>query len=217
MNTRRGAAMKSKMGQVELTWGSDVVELKESNDVLGDVEALRARLREDGYLLVRNFHDRERVLKARGEFLAALQTMGRLDPQAPVEEGVIHPDNKSGMWGGGAEELVERFPAFIDVVSGERTMRFFDELFGEKALTYDYKWPRAIANGANTGAHYDIVYMGRGTKDVYTMWTPFGDIPPEQGTLALLLGSQHFEAVKRSYGRMDVDRDNVALRRIRSS
>ncbi|HZG55049.1 phytanoyl-CoA dioxygenase family protein [Paenibacillus sp.] len=202
--------MKLQMGKAELDYGTEVVELRDSNDVLGDVEALRARLREDGYLLLRDFHDRAQVLKARGEFLAKLHSMGRLHPDYPVEEAVVHPDNKSGMWGGGAEELRADFPTFLEVVESERTMRFFDELFGEKAMTYDYKWPRAIANGGNTGAHYDIVYMGRGTKELYTMWTPFGDIPPELGTLALLLGSQHYEKIKASYGQMDVDRDNVA-------
>jgi ectoine hydroxylase-related dioxygenase (phytanoyl-CoA dioxygenase family) len=62
---------------------------------------------------------------------------------------------------------------------------------------------------AKYGAHYDVVIWG-GTKNVYTMWTPFDDIPLEMGTLALCLGSQHFEKMKTTYGQMDVDRDNVA-------
>ena len=203
--------MKVRMGQGELEWGSDrLVELRSSNDILGDAEALRTRLKEEGYLLIRDFHDREQVLKARSEFLEKLRKMGRLDPNRPTEEGPIHPDNnKSAMWGGGAEALAPDFPTFLDVVTSERTMRFFDELLGGPAMTYDYKWPRAIATGGNTGAHYDIFYMGRGTPNVYTMWTPFGDIPLELGTLTMLLGSQNYEKIKQSYGRMDVDRDHV--------
>ena len=98
----------------------------------------------------------------------------------------------------------------MDVVNSPGVLDFFGRLLGGAAMTYDYKWPRAVARGGNTGAHYDVVYMGRGTKDLYTMWTPFGDIPLEMGTLAMCLGSQHFTKIKQTYGEMDVDRDNVA-------
>ncbi len=77
-------------------------------------------------------------------------------------------------------------------------------------MTYDVKWPRVVAKGENTGAHYDIVYMGRGTHNLYTMWTPLGDISYEQGTLAICLGSQNFNKIRETYGQMDVDKDHVA-------
>jgi len=202
--------MKVTIGQRELDMGGKyLTELRSSNDILGDTEALRARLKEDGYLLIRGFHDREKVLSARMEFLQSLKELGRLDSDAPLEDAVIQ-ENKGMMWGGGTEELQAKFPKFLEVVNSPDVMAFFDRLLGGKAMTYDYKWPRAVPAGGNTGAHYDIVYMGRGTKEVYTMWTPFGDTPPELGTLAMLLGSQHFDRIKQTYGEMDVDRDNVA-------
>ena len=34
----------------------------------------------------------------------------------------------------------------------------------------------------DAGVHVDNVYMGRGTPDLYTIWTPFGDIGPDLGT-----------------------------------
>jgi len=199
-----------EMGKGKLEWGSKhLTELRSSNDILADTEALRARLEEDGYLLIRGFHDREQVLQARREFTAKLRATGRLAPNTPDEDAVIGEGNKSMMWGNGAEELAKDFPTFLEVVNSEKTMAFFNRLLGGQAMTYDYKWPRAVGRGGNTGAHYDIVYMGRGTKNLYTMWTPFGDIPLEQGTLVMLLGSQHYDRIKRSYGSMDVDRDNV--------
>lgn len=199
------------MGKRELEMGGKYLsELRSSNDIIENTEALRTRLQEDGYLLIRGFHDRNKVLAARSEFLHKLQEMGRLDPNVPLKEGVIHPDNKSAMWGKGAAELEAEFPVFLDVVSGAATMGFFDRLLAGPALTYDYKWPRAVGHGGNTGAHYDVVYMGRGTKSVYTMWTPLDDISLEMGTLTMCLGSQHFEKMKITYGEMDVDRDNVA-------
>ena len=71
------------------------------------------------------------------------------------------------------------------------------------------KWLRVVGPGSNTGAHYFVVYMGRGTHNVYTCWTPLGDVPFAYGPLALLVGSHQFERVKETYGKMDVDRDHV--------
>ena len=48
------------------------------------------------------------------------------------------------------------------------------------------KWLRAVPKGAYTGAHVDRVYMGRGTENLYTTWIPFGDNPPEMGSLCML-------------------------------
>lgn len=203
--------MKVQIGSRELEMGGKyLTELRDSNDILEDTEALRKRLQEEGYLLIRGFHNRDEVLAARMEFLKSLQAAGKVDPDSPLEEGVIGPENKGGMWGKSADDLQEEFPHFLNVVNSPKVFAFFERLLGGPAMTYDYKWPRAIAKGGNTGAHYDIVYMGRGTKDVYTMWTPFSDIPLELGTLAMLLGSQSYEKIKRTYGQMDVDRDNVA-------
>ena len=47
--------------------------------------------------------------------------------------------------------------------------------------------------------------MGRGTKQLYTSWTPLEDIPLEKGGLMVLEGSHRQEEVKRTYGEMDVD------------
>ncbi|MEC0227602.1 phytanoyl-CoA dioxygenase family protein [Paenibacillus alba] len=203
--------MNVQIGQRSLEMGGPyLTELRSSNDIMNDTEALRERLAEDGYLLIRGLHDRNQVLSARMEFLQSMQEMGRLDPAAPLEEGVIGGDNKGAMWGKSADALKDSFPQFLNVVNSSSVMEFFERLLGGPALTYDYKWPRAVGHGGNTGAHYDIVYMGRGTKNVYTMWTPFGDTSLELGTLALCLGSQHFDKIKQTYGEMDVDRDNVA-------
>ena len=51
-----------------------------------------------------------------------------------------------------------------------------------------------------TGAHVDNVYMGRGTQNLLTIWTPFGENPIEMGTLAVVESShklpkmKHFQA-----------------------
>ncbi|MEF3305479.1 phytanoyl-CoA dioxygenase family protein [Paenibacillus sp. GYB003] len=185
--------------------GPHLTELRSSNDIFGDPEALRERMREDGYILIRGFHDREKVLKARADILDKLNAMGKLDPSATYDNPVIAAGGKGAMFGGPNRDL----PSFLDVVNAPETMGFFSSFLGGPALTFDYKWLRAVATGGFTGAHYDIVYMGRGTKNVYTLWTPFGDTPVELGTLAVLLGSHRLDKLKATYGEMDVDRDRM--------
>lgn len=55
-------------------------ELRDSSPLLDDPAALRARMAEDGYLLLRNFHDRELVLDARREVARRLENLGYSRP-----------------------------------------------------------------------------------------------------------------------------------------
>lgn len=198
--------MMVKVGSRELEMdGPHLTELRSSNAILYDVQARRERLKEDGYLLIRGFHDREKVLNARTSILQKMDQMGKLDRDTLLEEGIMADGSKSIFMGGTNEDL----PALLNVLNGDHVMRFFDELLGEQSLTYHYKWLRAVGKGDFTGAHYDIVYMGRGTQNVYTVWSPLGDVTYEMGGLAICLGSHRFEELKRSYGRTDSDRDGI--------
>ncbi|MEZ4620676.1 MAG: phytanoyl-CoA dioxygenase family protein [Caldilineaceae bacterium] len=98
------------------------------------------------------------------------------------------------------------------VLESDELFAFFATYFGEPALTFTYKWLRAVGNEQYTGAHYDYVYMGQGSPNLHTVWIPFGDVNIDQGTLAMCVGSNRllaFERLKQTYGRMDVDRDQT--------
>jgi hypothetical protein len=200
-----------RFGERDLEMGGKYLgEMREANPLLGDPAALRARLAEDGYLLVRGLHDREQVLEARREIFAEFAKQEAFDPNAPRDDGVINPAGKKSGFVGGAD--VTKGPAFRRLVEGERVMSFFARLFGEPSLTFDYKWMRFVGHGEFTGAHYDNVYMSRGSTRLHTVWTPLGDTPIEQGPLAVLVGSHNLESyarVRGTYGQMDVDRDRV--------
>ncbi|NOU90648.1 phytanoyl-CoA dioxygenase [Paenibacillus sp. LMG 31460] len=198
--------MLVKVGSRELEMGGPhLTELRSSNEIVHDVVALRERMEEDGYLLIRGFHDRAKVFHARTSILEKMGQMGKLDRDTLLEEGRMADGSKSIFMGGTNEDL----PALLNVLNGDHIMRFFDELLGEPSLTYHYKWLRAVGKGDFTGAHYDIVYMGRGTEKVYTVWSPLGDVSYEMGGLAICLGSHRFEDLKQSYGTKDSDRDGI--------
>ncbi|WP_127583894.1 phytanoyl-CoA dioxygenase family protein [Paenibacillus koleovorans] len=198
--------MNVKICDVEFEMGGPyLTELRDSGDIRHDMDALRARMQEDGYVLIRGFHDRDKVLKAREQILQKLERMGKLQPNTDLTEALIGEGQRGVMFGGTNTDL----PAYLDVVNSPDVMKFFEQFLDGEPRTLDYKWLRAVSTGGFTGAHYDIVYMGRGTPNLYTLWTPFGDTPIEMGTLAILLGSQHFEKIRQTYGQMDVDRDSI--------
>lgn len=195
------------VGDHELEMGSDdLVELRESNDVLDDPEALHERLREDGYLFVRGFHDPERVRAARADVLDHLAAEGLLDPDEPVEDGVVHPEYFGDEFDMSAASWTH-YPNLAELVEGEEIMAFFERFLGEKPLALDRKLGRAKATGRFTGFHVDRIFMGRGTDRLYTVWRPIGDCPIEMGPLLVCPGSHRDDRLRETYARLDVDRD----------
>jgi len=195
------------VGDQEFEFGGEhVVELRESTDLLGDVEAMHGRLAADGYLFIRGFHDPELVRDARLDVLEHMAEEGHLDPEKPVEDGVIHPE-----WFGGEFDMSSaswtHYPHLEELTEGEAIMEFFEEFLGEKPLAYDRKLGRAKATGDFTGFHVDNVFMGRGTDDLYTVWRPIGDCPLEKGPLLICPGSHKHETLRETYAQMDVDQD----------
>jgi hypothetical protein len=140
---------------------------------------LRERLEEDGYLFVRGLLDREEVEGGRRELLA--QTDLRQD--YPMHNGLLR-----------------------SVIQGPRIMDFFSRLFGAPARSYDFIWLRHQGPSYGIAPHCDTVFMGRGTPDVLTCWTPFGDIALRGGGL-MLLEHSHRTSQQRlaDYLRQDVD------------
>ena len=185
-------------------------DLRESNDILDDPEALRARVAADGYLLIRGLHDKETVLTARQQILEKLDAKGMIAPNTTLIDGIFNPDypepTSTGSMG---NKAFTQTPAFKAVVEGEPIMNFFNRFLGGDVRTFDFKWLRTAGPGSGSPIHYDIVFMGRGTQDLYSCWTPFGDVSLEMGPIVLCLGSNEFQKVRETYGQSDVDRDLI--------
>lgn len=180
-------------------------ELWYSNDLLGDAPALRQRMIEDGYLFFRNLLDQGQVIEARQQVLESLVTEELLDKTFPLIEAVAAPKVKISLMPEG-----QRFPAIRRLLHSDRIMALFTELLGGQARVLDYIWLRAKSPGLATAPHCDIVYMSRGTKNLYTSWVPLGDVPAEHGSLIILEKSHLLENLKNTYGQMDIDKDGNA-------
>jgi hypothetical protein len=205
--------MKSvyNIGNTSLEVGTKclTLDLPDSSSLLGDADALRRRLAQDGFLYIREFHDPEAVLAARREMLAKLQERGLVDSSRPIEEGVVDRQHVKVATSSVRGNDYLKTPGVREVLFGERTTRFFDSLFGEPSLHLQFEWLRAAPPGASSPIHCDRVYMGRGSDRLLTLWTPFGRITPEMGPLALCLGSHEWSEIVNTYGQDDVDRDHT--------
>ena len=196
------------MNQKEMELGGKYLGwLREANNLLGDREALRARMEEDGYLLIRGMHNPETVEATRRFLLEKLDENEQLNRAYPLSDDVP-AKGKRGLFMGGNKAVTHQ-PDFLNLVESHEIMRFCEAFFDAPVITYDYKWLRVVQPGGFTGAHYDIVYMGRGTQQVVTCWTPIGDVPLDMGPLVILVGSHRFDVLKQTYGKMDVDRDHI--------
>ncbi len=177
-------------------------EMRESNDCLDDMPKLRQRMAEDGYLLLRGVLDREWVLGARRAVLEALAGTGLLDLNYPfMEARAAKNANVSFM------PQVGKLPAVRKLVHSGRMIEFYTQFLGGEVRAFDFVWMRVMSPGKASKPHYDIVYMGRGTTNLYTSWTPLGDVPLSHASLLILENSHRLEEVKATYGKMDVDKD----------
>jgi ectoine hydroxylase-related dioxygenase (phytanoyl-CoA dioxygenase family) len=203
--------MKVKIGERDMEFGSELGELRDCNDLLDAPEAIQARMAEDGYLLVRGLHDRDAVLEARRAIFEYMQENGeQIKPGTELMDGMINPESNPARLLGNKE--ITHQPPVRAVLESPAIFDFCEKHFGEPVLSFDYKWLRQIGTSEFTGAHFDNVYMGRGSQRLVTCWTPFGDIPMEQGTLCICAGSHNldgFAKLRETYGQMDVDRDHV--------
>ena len=188
----------------ELVFGETIFCPRAANDIQEDTEALQARIEEDGYLLIRGFYDIETVLAARIDILEQLSEQGRLAVDTPLEQGVIGQESASAVL---RNDVVVKMSNYLRVVNSERILTFFELFLGGPVLTLDHKWPRAVSRGVSTGAHYDIVFMGAGTNELYTVWTPLDDISLEMGPLAFCPGSNRLDILRSTYGTADAHND----------
>jgi hypothetical protein len=176
-------------------------ELQRSDASLLSADALRERMAGEGYLYLTGLLDREEVLSARRFITEKLSIGGHLDPNHPDFEAVAAPDSKLKF----KPDFAEGNHALMKVLYSGAMPEFFTRFLGDKILHFDFTWLRTIAPGRGTASHCDIVYMGRGTKAVYTAWVPLGDISYDIGGL-MILEKSHLQAERlRRYLESDVD------------
>ncbi len=175
--------------------------LRDSSDAADDVEELRQRFAQDGYLYMKGYLDRDEVIEARRSLTDGLAAASVLDEAFPTMDAVCKP-------GAGyvfKPELTKNNPAVQNLLYGPRLIEFYRRFYNRDVRHYDFTWLRAIGPGKGTNPHCDLPYMGRGTHGHMTCWVPYGDISFELGGLMVLERSHKRMDLLESYVYRDVD------------
>ena len=159
--------------------------------------ALRERLAEDGYLLLKKIIPQRLVEAARQRAVRAVRESLDSHGLHPV---VAHVMLVSHSW--------HDDPAIAGMTESPELFDVFETLFGEPAVTYDNKWMRGMAPGGHSAFHMDHIYMGLGSRQLITTWIPLHDVSWDTGGLAVLEGSSSLEGFRRmrdTYGEWDTN------------
>jgi ectoine hydroxylase-related dioxygenase (phytanoyl-CoA dioxygenase family) len=137
------------------------------------IKQLQETYRQQGYLWLKGFFDRDVVLNFRNYFFETLFARG---PQAFFE--IISSQE------------------YEDFCAMPRLWTFYQEFLQGHPYLYKRKLLRFNVPGEDhcTGGHYDLIYLRSGTDRLCTSWIPLGDIPVEMGGLIYL---EHSDAVGR--------------------
>jgi hypothetical protein len=184
-----------------------VAPMIDSTALIADGAALRARLAEDGYLLL-GVIDRDDVMAARRDVLSRLAEVGEIAepseaalPTGTSRRAELHPD-LGAFW-----RSVSEGPAVRRAVHGDKARALAAKILDRPVRPFDFVWLRAMLAGRASPLHFDHVYMNRGTDRVVTVWVPLGDVSVADGPLAVVENSHRFDDLTASYRGLDVDRD----------
>ena len=169
-------------------------ELTVSNDVRNDIEELRRRLNEDGYLFFRRLLDPDSLLKMRREMLTIMQAGGWLVAGTDPIDGIADPETRCTEGDLGYTDVyheVYKLQSFHEIAHGPEIMSVLEDVRGCPMMPQPQKvarlwFPKFTAH--TTPIHQDFVHF-QGTFDNLTCWSPVGDCPIELGGLAVLPGS----------------------------
>jgi hypothetical protein len=179
-------------------------------DPIAEMTACQRALQQEGYLYLKNFWNRTDILSVRRQLVEAMEKAALLDPSRDPMIAIPNPskinrtqDKRTGSATIGT--IVDHVPSIKKILFEGRIMDFFDRFLGGSSLHYDQIWYRSINPGLGTVPHCDIVYMGRGTQNLYTAWIPWGDIDLRMGGLMILEDSLAHQQRLSPYLHRDVD------------
>ena len=171
-----------------------------SREITDDAKALRERLDRDGYLYVPGYLDAGLVDDARRVLLQQLDQLGLLDRSRDPSDGIAVTPWKSQS----CHHLTKSNAPLQTLLYSGRMLDLYERLFDAAVRHFDFTWLRVIGPGRGTAPHCDSVYMGRGTRQLLTSWTPLMEITPDIGGLTLMPGSHRIESLEE-YRQGDVD------------
>lgn len=179
-------------------------------DPIAEVEQCQEAYQRDGYLYIKGFWDRPEIMAVRKQLTDRMAHHGFLKPDSNALDAIPHPNLLKGIndrdkGSATLDGIVDEVPDIRDVLYKGQIMDFFAAFLGGPCLHFDQIWYRSMAPGFGTVSHCDLVYMGRGTHELFTSWIPWSDIDLRTGGLMILEHSLNHEEKLAPYLKRDVD------------
>ena len=161
----------------------------ESSGLLGQADALRHRLAEEGFLFFRNLLAAADVGEVRAGLLGAVGQEGWLAPGTEPEDrrpGPVVVREADDHWFP-AYQRIQSLESFHRLAHQERVVDLARDLLGGPVLVHPRKIARVTfpASDFPTPPHQDFPLI-QGTPDVLTFWLPLAECTPQDGALRVL-------------------------------
>lgn len=176
--------------------------MQPSTDIVADIKALQKRMDKEGYIFLPSFFEANKIMDVRKVFVEELEQQNIIDNNWPIIEAKAHPELPLS-----CRPVIGTYdnPTLDALVHSGPIIELLNKLLEGPVRYFEYTWYRAIPPGKGTRPHCDIVYMGRGTKNIFTVWIPIGHIPLHGSGLIILENSHYREDLLNSYLECDVD------------
>ena len=173
---------------------TNLKELRESNDILGNREAMQQRMADDGFLFFRQLQDPEMLWELRRQMLTTMQEGGWIKQGTDPAEGIAEPGVQCTEGDNEYTDVyhqVYRNQLFHESAHADVMINTVSAITGKEMIPQPQKvarlwFPKYTAH--TTPIHQDFVHF-QGAYDNLTCWAPVGDCPIEMGGLAVLKGS----------------------------
>ena len=176
------------------------------NDVLGDDDALRARMADQGFLFLKGLGPKDLIRHARTDVMNLLASEGWIKPGTDPYDGIaneaIEPCAEGDPQYMAVYKKVLRLPSFDALPASAAYMTLAERIMGTEVYNHRRRIGRITFPGfmaSTTGPHQDFFYI-RGTPTTYTMWQPIGECPVEVGPVAVLKGSHRGGYIEHQLG-----------------
>ncbi len=186
----------------------DLTESKLTDDTL----ELQNQFAQHHYLYLKNVFSRGQVNAVRQEVFSRLYEVGEIE--APGTEGIFSgvshraevPEGLGEFW-----RSVSLGKALRAVSHGTEISDLMGRLFGEPAIAHDYLFLRPAVPGRSTHLHYDQPFFARGSDQIVTAWTAYGDIPVQEGPLLVIDQSFRFTDLVEVSQSVDYESNDTPL------
>jgi ectoine hydroxylase-related dioxygenase (phytanoyl-CoA dioxygenase family) len=183
----------SETDRPQIILPENVEPMFEANDLLGHPVKLRARLEQDGYLLLRGIIDSDKLQKLRDQITETLADLGWIlgGTDRDLAKSVVMPlrEGEDGYFA--ALDRIIKLEALHSMAHDDGLMSVMHMALGETAFPHPLSIARLVFPNhpeITTPPHQDYP-NNQGTTKLTASWIPLGDCRREDGALAVLEGS----------------------------